>query len=344
MTSLHAMNALKPKPLALIVRIFATGRVFCLCGVTAMVVTAFAPSSTADQRKTKPRIAVLRGSLSSYRDASNVLRDELSARSCDVELFVLPKRADAVQASQLVERVLQFQPDVIATAGLKASETVVSASPGIPVVYFLVPNVLDASFINSAGSNGTRVVGVSSDLSPAARISWVQRVDADATHIAVLHSLATQRTVQSIKEAAASRGIRITAIKADRQAFPKAILAIESAACDGVMMIPDAKVFNSPNIRNLLVWGARNRVPVWGFSRNIVKAGALAGQSFDSNDVGRQTAKLVLEILDGKNVFSAPIQYAGRADTAVNLHIARIIGIRLDPSRVGANTVRFGDK
>jgi len=53
---------------------------------------------------------------------------------------------------------------------------------------------------------------------------------------------------------------------------------LNKADYDSVLMVPDVQVFNAASVKRLLLWGVRQKTPVWGFSENVIKAGALAGQ------------------------------------------------------------------
>ncbi len=108
-------------------------------------------------------------------------------------------------------------------------------------------------------------------------------------------------------------------------------------------MIPDARVYNSTTIQRLLLWGLRQKKPVWTFSANIVKAGALAGMFSDAGKTARQTAELAGGILGGVAPGKIGLRYARDVGTAVNVRTAKMIEVKLDKV-VFPDTIKFGEE
>jgi len=109
-------------------------------------------------------------------------------------------------------------------------------------------------------------------------------------------------------------------------------------------MIPDAAIYNSASVQRLLLWGARQKKPVWSFSQSIVKAGALGGQYANDEALGRQTADLVQRILDGTPPSKLGLQFPDQIESAVNTHTSDVIELELKDSILRSNVVRFGDQ
>ncbi len=264
----------------------------------------------------------------------------ISGHHC--EIYTLPKKANREALTRWTATVLKNNPKLIVTVGAKSTKHILAATPNTPIVFTMVPNVLDASFIKT-GNQRHRITGISSDASPQRRIRWVTRTGNALRRVVILYSDATKRTVASLQVVASQFGIEIVDIKATKDTFMEALSSVERADCDGVLMILDANVYNSPTIRALLVWGARNRKPVWSFSKNFVKAGAFAGQFFNPDGLGRQTARVVLKILQGQSPGDIDIQYVEALDTAINLHTSSMIDLQVPLATLPPNTVRYGD-
>ena len=125
---------------------------------------------------------------------------------------------------------------------------------------------------------------------------------------------------------------------------PKAVEELNARECNSVLMIPDAGVYNVPNVQRLLLWGIRQKKPVWAFSASIVKAGALGGQYADAETVGQQAAELVKKVRSSTNPTQIGFQYPRRVGRAVNERTAKLIGLRLSESLLNADIVRYGEE
>ncbi len=314
--------------------------------LTAFVifVSLFAlPSVLQAQPSNGQPVAIVRGSLSVYKEAADTCQRMLNKNGFNCKIYTLPKKASRETISKWLDVVRQENPRLIVTVGAKSTKHILAGIKNTPVVFTMVPNMLDASFIKP-GNFRHRMTGISSDASPQQRISWLTNTDSTIRRIAILHSDATQRTVQSLRDEARNQGVESVEIKTTKKTFVEALAAVEKAKCDGVLMILDTKVYNSPTVRALLVWGARNRIPVWAFSKNFVKAGAFAGQFLNPGGLGQQTARLALDILGGKAPNDIEMQYVNAIDTAINLHTSAMIDKRIPSSAITPNTIRYGEE
>jgi ABC-type uncharacterized transport system substrate-binding protein len=88
----------------------------------------------------------------------------------------------------------------------------------------------------------------------------------------------------------------------------------------------DGTVYESRNAEFVLSQMLRSKVPVFGFSENMVKAGALLGPRMDYESMGRQTAELLQTVL--KNAAPAPplLEAARDFELVVNGRVNRLVG------------------
>ncbi len=289
------------------------------------------------------RVAIIFGAKSPYRTASEALSAQLTGSGHQTTSLELPA-GDGGARQDALRRALEFKPTIIATGGADATTLVLENTTDVPVVFFMVPNALNAPFMARGGLAQQRLAGVTSDIDPATQMDWIVRMHSSARNIAVLCSPRSQRTTAALVEAGRRRGVSVVPVLARRDEFPKAIEALNQSQSTGVVMIPDADVYNSPNVQRLLLWGLRQKKPVWTFSPNVVKAGAFAGFYCDSAEVGKQAAEIVRQIVQGKKPGGIGLQYAHTVGTGVNAHTAEMIGARLDESVFGADVERLGSQ
>jgi putative tryptophan/tyrosine transport system substrate-binding protein len=98
---------------------------------------------------------------------------------------------------------------------------------------------------------------------------------------------------------------------------------------DVLMAIPDPVAFNRYNIQSILLTTYRYRIPVIGFSRNYVDAGALMALYSTPAQIGRQTAELIVRLAKRGNWALPPPQYPIYFALAVNRQVARSLGLAL---------------
>ncbi len=208
----------------------------------------------------------------------------------------------------------------------------------------MVPNALDAAVISSTFGQAGRVAGVTSDVDPAQQVDFIKRVRPSARRIAVLHSARSERTVDAIRLAAESRGLDIVFINASKSAFPQAIDQLNRSGADAVLMVPDSRVYDSPSVQRLILWGVRQRRGVFTFSQNLTKAGALAGIYSSGDALGRQMAEVVDRVASGEDVSTIGIAYPNTVHKAFNSRTAERLGVVVDRTLVGADLLELGGK
>ena len=290
------------------------------------------------------RVAVFYSPQKSYEQAVATIVARVKQAGHVCVLVQLPKNADPAARSRALEQLADAKPSVVAASGATATVLALKAIPDKPVIFFMLPNALDAPFMAEGAGSRPRVAGVATDPSPKDHVDWITRLHPASRRIAVFHSAGSKQTVQAIKTIAHRRGVEILPIDSKKNEFPKAIEALNKKACDGVLMVPDAQVYNSPNVRRLLLWSLRHKKPVWAFSANIVKAGALAGLYAEGKVVGGQTARLIDKVIAGADVKAIGAQYPNRTGKAVNVRTAERIGVPLDGRIPKTGVVRYGEE
>jgi hypothetical protein len=96
---------------------------------------------------------------------------------------------------------------------------------------------------------------------------------------------------------------------------------------DVLLAIPDAEVYNSLTMRNILLMTYRSRVPVMGFSPAYVKAGALCAVFTTPSQNATQAMSLTKQFIES-DILPAP-QYPTDFDVLVNQQVARSLGIQI---------------
>jgi ABC-type uncharacterized transport system substrate-binding protein len=142
------------------------------------------------------------------------------------------------------------------------------------------------------------------------------------------------------------RPVRIAAIVGSDTGFLKPVLhgaaeVEELAAGDDInrvlnriaptevlLAMPDRGVYNTENIRNILLSTYRHKQGVIGFSADMVKAGALATTYSDIEDINAQVAEMAAAFVASGEL--APPQFPRYFSTIVNQGVARSLDIEVD--------------
>jgi len=98
-----------------------------------------------------------------------------------------------------------------------------------------------------------------------------------------------------------------------------------------LITLPDPMVFNQNTIRGILLSSYRNKLPIIGFSRAYVKAGAIAAIYSEPTQISQQMASIINEFILQKS-FSKNHYYPTDFSVALNTNVANSLGIDLESS------------
>ncbi len=308
-----------------------------------LLVIPLSPETTLPADKNKPQVVVFIPGEQRYVELAGELKNAVQQKGYDCNLVELSDSVESEQGEKTADSIDLGDPDLIISLGAQLTILALKTEPETPVLFFMVPNALDSPLIDSNAPISKNLAGVAYEAAPLEKVRWIAQVYPENKRIAVLHSNRTRKTAQSIESAAAGEKITILPISTDKDHFLDAITEMNQARVDGVIMIPDAKVYNAATVKRLLLWGIRNEKSVWAFSDKIVKAGALAGQYPDLSGYIDQTADVAQKILDGHSPQKIGMQYAKKVNYAINDRTAEMINVKIANEVAKNATVRYGE-
>lgn len=315
----------------------------CVVLPLVVCVACFAQANQAHAQGAN-QIALVYQDRKSHHDAAQIVIASLRNSGYSCTPLILSTNRRTSSDDELARRLREANPALVLTAGEQATMIALRAILETPILFFLVPNVLDKSFVQKGSPYHARVGGLTTDIAPEIYFSWFAEVFPEITRLGVLHGVRTSGTVAALQKVASRFGITVQSVPASKRDFAKAIDTLENLKCEGAVMLPDSDVYNPASVQRLLLWGLRKRKPVWGFSSKIVKAGALAGPVASHKHAAEEVVMLAMEILTGRDIGTVGVQYSEPTAYAVNDRTAKMIGAVLSRARFHPETLRFGER
>ncbi|MDO8262730.1 MAG: ABC transporter substrate binding protein [Gallionella sp.] len=218
--------------------------------------------------------------------------------------------------------------DLIVAVGMKATG-LAAAQAGIPVLAVMIPE-----------TGYQELLAQTSRQIPARAITaiylnqpWDRQFDflhaalPERRRIGLLHSPDTRIDVEGLRQRIARRGGSLVAlpVRSAERLFPSLESVLEGS--DLLLAIPDSAIYNSSNIRNILLDSYRKGVPLIGLSQSYVNAGALCAVFSTTEQMAEQAGATVISFL--RNSQLPDPQYPADFTIAVNQQVARSLGIEL---------------
>jgi putative ABC transport system substrate-binding protein len=269
-----------------------------------------------------------------YAEAAGALRDDLTASS--------PRRADVrVGPWQDMLAASGKPPQLVVTVGAAAFRGLIEdaqrggALANVPVLAILVPRAFYES-LSSKARAPTSAVFLDQPINRY--LDLLRLAMPERKRIGVLLGPESAPLSAALAKAAAARGLQlITAqVGSDDELYP----ALRNVLTDAevLLALPDARVFNTGSLQNILITTYRQRVPMVAFAPGYVRAGATLALYCSPAQAASQAAAAVRAFIGGRGL-PAP-QPAGDFSVAVNDRVARSLGLSVDDAAGLADSLR----
>ena len=217
------------------------------------------------------------------------------------------------------------QANLIVAVGMKATE-LVAAQTSIPVLAVMIPRMSYEKLRAQTCRN--RITCLESAIyidQPLVRqIDFLRAAFPDRRRVGLLNSLDVL-DVTDIRQDLAKRGgsLVVETVLSANDLFPRLKSVLTNS--DILLAIPDSMIYNSSNIRNILLTSYRYGVPLIGLSQAYVNAGALCG-IFSTPEQLAVQAGVVVNIFERTGQLPEP-QYPADFNIAINQQVAHSLEI-----------------
>ncbi|MEO8325491.1 MAG: ABC transporter substrate-binding protein [Nitrospirota bacterium] len=232
-------------------------------------------------------------------------------------------QGDMAEGRNLARRIRASHAKVVLAVGLKAAMTAKLLIQKIPVIFCLV---IDPKKYGLPTDN---MVGLSLHIPFPQRLKTLQTLVPNVSRIGVLFDPEkTKGMWKQLQQDAKASGFRIVTeeVSAEKDVF-QALNAIKNRI-DALWLLPDSTILTENTLDVLLSMTLEAKVPLLGFSVDLVRSGAVVGTYVRYADIGKLAAQLSHQ-LAGQHSPSllGTIISPGRVRRSINLRSARHLGL-----------------
>lgn len=267
-----------------------------------------------------------------YVEAAQATMNELLRQGLpryDMRLMTAAEFGDAAAAGRLP------QPRVFLALGTLAADMLsreVASGLSVPVLCALIPrSSFDRLMRQHNIKQAQRFSAIYLDQPLRRQLALMRLVWPQAQRLGVLFGAESVARAPALRALAQPMGW--TLVEAQADATGGLFAAIKQVVNDSEVMLalPDAQVYNSNSIRNILMAAMRQQVPVVAFSPAYVRAGAVLAMYQTPAQAGFQAAGLLHDVLHNKGWPVMP-QESADFEIDVNAHVANALNLKIDVS------------
>lgn len=233
--------------------------------------------------------------------------------------------------STLVNQAVERNVDLIMVSSTPAARAVVDAtrSHPVPVIFAPVNDPLGAGIVPDLAHPGGHVTGVRLPLGDDLRLQWLKRIVPKARTVLTPYvptDKSSLNTVAAISASAPALGLDIKLAPVSSCVDVQAALQQNAGVAHAVFLPRDSLV--EACIDGIVATARQLRIPVAAPSVTQVRRGALFSYGFVHEQIGRQAARLAVQVLRGVSPGDLPVETAEN-HLAVNPKAAAAIGLAL---------------
>jgi ABC-type uncharacterized transport system substrate-binding protein len=221
--------------------------------------------------------------------------------------------------------------NLIITLGAEAAREMTDAPAGVPTLNTLVTR----TDINRLKANHR--IGVNSTVlyidQPVQRVLALIKVGLPArTRITVALGPVSMMLRPDIESGCRQEGLLCDVMVVEGESGIDEALTQAERYGKVLLVLPDSNVVNSLTARNLILGAYRRGVALIGYSRALVKAGALMAVYSTPSQLGQDAAKVAGRLLAGSKPpnLQSPGHYPNHYSVSVNYQLARALRLTLD--------------
>ena len=221
------------------------------------------------------------------------------------------------------KQIILTTPDLVLTLGSKAAYS--TLKPQAPVLHALITENM---YRNLAGCNGldyslaNQVYGLHLDQPVSRQLNLLKLLLPSKNRIGVLTGSFSANTAHQLEILARKQQLNIFVISIDEESQLNRKMKELLEKIDVFIALPDPLIHNRRTIPHLLLTTYRYHIPMIGFSRAYVTAGAIASTYSSTEQITTQIAEFIPDILSDKP--PKPGSYpSNRFEVAINKNVAR---------------------
>ena len=269
--------------------------------IVMLVITSF--SCLADTIKNVAITAIVEHpSLDQIRDG---VKDELIASGFklneDLQVQYRSAQGSSATAAQIARQFVAAKPDVIVAIATPSAQATVAATKQIPVVFAGITDPIAAKLIKNWEPTHNNVTGVSDYQEIGPQIEFMKKIVPNVKAVGYIYSpseINSTVVLKNLQQQLSQQNISLIAVPAQRTADISTAANTLKGKVDLIYTTTDNNVVSA--YESLVKFANENKIPLLASFPDAIERGAVAAYGMSYYDVGRQSGKLVVRVLNGE--------------------------------------------
>ena len=313
--------------------------------IVMLVITSF--SCLADTIKNVAITAIVEHpSLDQIRDG---VKDELIASGFklneNLQVQYRSAQGSSATAAQIARQFVAAKSDVIVAIATPSAQATVAATKQIPVVFAGITDPIAAKLIKNWEPTHNNVTGVSDYQEIGPQIEFMKKIVPNVKAVGYIYSpseINSTVVLKNLQQQLSQQNISLIAVPAQRTADISTAANTLKGKVDLIYTTTDNNVVSA--YESLVKFANENKIPLLASFPDAIERGAVAAYGMSYYDVGRQSGKLVVRVLNGEAPGNITPEIGQALRLVVNIDAAKKQGIDLSADVIESAYKVIGQK
>ncbi|NLU52417.1 MAG: ABC transporter substrate-binding protein [Clostridiaceae bacterium] len=263
-----------------------------------------------------------------YKDGQNIRIDYQNAQN------------ELTNLKTISQKFVRNKYDLIIAIATPSAQTVKNETNEIPIIFSACTDPVGAGIVTSLEKPGGNVTGTSDAVSAEMIMELARKITPGIKTIGALYNLSEPNSVSVIndlKNYAGNNGLTVVEATVTSTADIQQAVNSLTGKSDAIFVPIDNTVASAMKV--VAETATKAGIPVYVGADSMVKDGGLATYGINYEILGKETAKMAIEVLNGKNPGDIPVKLMTDMDIYINQDTASKLGINIPQDILSEATI-----
>lgn len=231
-------------------------------------------------------------------------------------------------ATQIAEKFVMDKPDLIIAISTPSAQAVALKTKDIPIIFSAISNPIEAKLMTNLENPTGNITGIMDSPPMDAQINLILEIIPTAKTIGIIYNPTEANSVSMVadfKNLATLKNIKIIeahATKTDEVATATKTLV---GRVDAIYVPLDNTIISE--FESVAKVATQAKIPLFAADTDTILRGAAASIGFDYYELGKQTGRMAVKVLQGTPIANIPATRADIIDLVINLKVSQEQGL-----------------
>lgn len=282
--------------------------------------------ATADKKVTVAVTSIVEHpALDAVRDGVKIALEEAGYQEGkNLQWVYQTAQGNTGTAAQIARKFAGDTPDVVVAISTPSAQTLLASTKTIPIIFSAITDPIGAKLVPSWELSKTNVTGVSNILDVPSQIDLIVEAVPAVKRIGIIYNPAEANSayyVKQMQELLPQRGLTPVVVAAPRSVDVSTAARSLVGKVDVIYTPSDNNVISA--FEGVAQAGKEGNIPVISADPTSVARGASIGLGVDYKELGLQTGRMVLRVLNGEQPGDIKPERGEKLELIVNLKAAQ---------------------